>query len=119
MATEYLGIENEGKPKSNVEYPSGPEWAFKVVTLPDGRRLMARLARCTKCSSLRNDIEEVEGVLLTACSVRGDTVHARRPDSRDAVCGVPNINVADDPFDRTSAWSCKRCLAALGEEVQP
>jgi hypothetical protein len=55
MATEYLGIENEGKPKSNVEYPSGPEWALKIVTLADGTRLRARLARCTKCSTLRNE----------------------------------------------------------------
>ena len=53
MATEYLGTENEGKP--NVEYPSGHEWALKVVTLADGTRLMTRLARCTKCSALRNE----------------------------------------------------------------
>ena len=56
MTTEYLGIENEGKPKSNVEYPSGPEWALKIVTTTDGTRLMARLARCTKCSTLQNQI---------------------------------------------------------------
>ncbi len=60
VATEFLGIEHEGEAKPNVEYPSGPEWAHKIVARSDGTRLRAYLVRCAKCSSLRNDIEEVQ-----------------------------------------------------------
>lgn len=53
--------------------------------------------------------KELRERLLTACSVRGDAVHARRVDERVALCGVVNVNLADDEFRPQSAWACKRC----------
>jgi hypothetical protein len=61
VATEYLGIENEGEFKSNVEYPSGPEWALKIIHLDDGTRMLSRLTRCTKCSALRSEVVRLGG----------------------------------------------------------
>ena len=60
VSTEFLGIKSEGKAGPDAEYPSGPEWAHKIVTRSDGTRLRAYLVRCNKCSSLRNDFEEVQ-----------------------------------------------------------
>lgn len=51
--------------------------------------------------------------ILTACAVRGDTIHARKASERVAVCGEENVTVTEAPFQPESAWSCKRCRKSL------
>ena len=57
------------------------------------------------------------GPMLTACSVRGDTIHARRFGERATLCSETNVNVTAFPFLPSSVWACKRCLSVLATEA--
>lgn len=50
---------------------------------------------------------------LIACSVRGDTDHARYSRNRISLCGEENVSLINEPFDCKSAFSCKKCRRIL------
>lgn len=50
---------------------------------------------------------------LSACSVRGDVVHARRKGERKAVCGETNVGIVMEPWNVDSTYACRRCVRAL------
>lgn len=80
-------------------------------------RSVVAIRRCAAVEYRRRMLErgvlDEEGIpLLTATSLRGDAVHARRRDTRASVCGRENVHIDDAAFE-LSPYSCKRCLSTL------